>query len=138
LLLRHVRTACETYADFVHRNFRLDWLSRFNDCCPDAVVDATNIHFYDIYDEKTIDRFQAQVEKAASLTGKKVWITEFGLNPGSASEEQAASFLKDAMAYLDGSDKVQGYSWFMVGDGENQLNSGNGLSAIGKVYAGAA
>jgi hypothetical protein len=42
------------------------------------------------------------------------------------------------MAYLDGSDKVQGYSWFMVGDGENQLNSGNGLSAVGKVYAGAA
>jgi len=116
----------------------LDWLSRFNDCCPDAIVDATNIHFYDIYDEKTIDRFQAQVEKAASLSGKKVWITEFGLNPGSASEEQAASFLKDAMAYLDGSDKVQGYSWFMVGDGENQLNSGNGLSAVGKVYAGAA
>jgi hypothetical protein len=116
----------------------LDWLSRFNECCPDAVVDATNIHFYDIYDEKTIDRFQDQVEKAAELSGKKVWITEFGLNPGSASEEQAASFLKDAMAYLDGSDKVQGYSWFMVGDGENQLNSGSGLSAVGKVYAGAA
>jgi len=116
----------------------LDWLSRFNDCCPDAKVDATNIHFYDIYDEQTIDRFQAQVEKAADMGGKKVWITEFGLNPGSASEEQAASFLKDAMAYLDGSDKVQGYSWFMVGDGENQLNSGSGLSAVGKVYAGAA
>jgi hypothetical protein len=116
----------------------LDWLSRFNDACPDATVDATNIHFYDIYDEGTIDRFEAQVEKAASLGGKKVWITEFGLNPGSASEEQAASFLKDAMAYLDGSDKVQGYSWFMVGDGENQLNSGDGLSAVGKVYAGAA
>jgi hypothetical protein len=116
----------------------LDWLSRFNDCCPDAVVDATNIHFYDIYDEQTIDRFQAQVEKAASMAGKKVWVTEFGLNPGSASEEQAASFLKDAMAYLDGSDKVQGYSWFMVGEGENRLNSGTGLSALGKVYAGSA
>ncbi|CAN9326730.1 unnamed protein product [Alternaria alternata] len=115
----------------------LNRLSRFNDCCPDAVVDATNIHFYDIYDEKTMDHFQAQVEKAASLSGKKVWITEFRLNPGSASEERAASFLKDAVAYLDGSDKVQGYSWFMVGDGENQLNYGNGLSAVRKVYAGA-
>jgi hypothetical protein len=39
------------------------------------------------------------------------------------------------MAYLDGSDKCQGYSWFMVGSGENQLNSGDGLSAVGKVYA---
>lgn len=116
----------------------LDWLSRFHDSCADATIDATNIHFYDIYDEQTIDRFQAQVEKAASLYGKKVWITEFGLNPGSASQEQAASFLKDAMAYLDGSDNVQGYSWFMVGDGENQLNSGNGLSPIGEVYAASA
>lgn len=111
------------------------WLSNFHDQCPDAVVHATNIHFYDIYESATIDRFKAQVEKAAEIYGKPVWITEFGLNPGSASQEQAASFLKEAMAYLDASDKVQGYSWFMVGSGENQLNSGNGLSAIGEVYA---
>lgn len=114
----------------------LDWLSRFHTACPDAVVDATNIHFYDIYESATIDRFKAQVEKAAEIYGKKVWVTEFGLNPGSASQEQAATFLKDAMAYLDSSDKVQGYSWFMVGSGENQLNSGTGLSALGQVYAG--
>ncbi|CAO2654275.1 Nn.00g110080.m01.CDS01 [Neocucurbitaria sp. VM-36] len=113
----------------------LDWLSRFHTACPGASVDATNIHFYDIYESATIDRFKAQVEKAAEIYGKKVWITEFGLNPGSASEEQAASFLKEAMAYLDSSDKVQGYSWFMVGSGENQLNSGTGLSAVGEVYA---
>lgn len=117
-------------------NQGLDWLSKFHDVCPDAIVDATNIHFYDIYESATIDRFKAQVEKAAKLYNKPVWVTEFGLNPGSATPEQAASFLKDAMAYLDSSDKVQGYSWFMVGEGENQLNSGSGLSAIGKVYAG--
>jgi hypothetical protein len=113
----------------------LQWLSQFHESCPDAVVHATNIHFYDIYESATIDRFKAQVEKAADLYGKPVWVTEFGLNPGSASEEQAASFLKEAMAYLDASDKCQGYSWFMVGSGENQLNSGDGLSAVGKVYA---
>jgi hypothetical protein len=113
----------------------LDWLSRFHDACPEATVHATNIHFYDIYDNGTIDRFKAQVEKAAAIYGKPVWITEFGLNPGSASQEQAASFLKECMSYLDSSDKVQGYSWFMVGSGENQLNSGNGLSAVGQVYA---
>ena len=110
----------------------LDWLERFHDACPDAVIHATNIHFYDIYEDATIDRFKAQVEKAASLYGKPVWITEFGLNPGSASTEQAKTFLKAAMAYLDGSDKVQGYSWFMVGNGENQISSG---SAIAEVYA---
>lgn len=114
----------------------LDWLSRFHEACPDASVDAANIHFYDVYDDKTIDRFTAHVEQAVKTYGKKVWITEFGLNPGSATEEQAASFLKDCMAYLDASDNVQGYSWFMVGEGENQLNAAGGLSAIGKIYAG--
>jgi hypothetical protein len=116
----------------------LSWLSKFYAACPDAVVHATNMHFYDIYDDGTFERFKAQVEKAAAVKNLPVWVTEFGLNPGSASSEQAASFLKQAMAYLDGNDKVQGYSWFMVGSGENQLNSGSGLSAIGQVYAGTA
>ncbi|KAI8938912.1 hypothetical protein NX059_004769 [Plenodomus lindquistii] len=114
----------------------LDWLSRFHDCCPDAIVDATNIHFYDIYQEgQTLERFQAQIEKAAQNYGKPVWVTEFGLNPGSASSEQAVTFLKGAMAYMDSSDKVQGYSWFMVGTGENQLNTVNGLSVLGEAYS---
>lgn len=116
-------------------NMGLAWLSSFHEVCPDAIVHATNIHFYDIYEPATIERFKAHVEKAASLYNLPVWITEFGLNPGSATQEQAASFLKEAMAYLDASDKVQGYSWFMVGNGENQLNSGSGLSTVGQVYA---
>ncbi|KAH6416255.1 hypothetical protein HBI14_109530 [Parastagonospora nodorum] len=113
----------------------LAWLSKFHEVCPDAVVHASNIHFYDIYNEGTVQRFKDHVEEAAKIYGKPVWVTEFGLNPGSASEDQAASFLKECMAYLDSSDKVQGYSWFMVGSGENQLNSGNGLSKVGQVYA---
>ncbi|KAH6644139.1 glycosyl hydrolase catalytic core-domain-containing protein [Boeremia exigua] len=114
----------------------LDWLTRFHDGCPDAIVHATNIHFYDIYEEATFDRFKAQVEKAAADYGKPVWITEFGLNPGSASEEQAATFLKKAMDFCDSSSVVEGYSWFMVGTGENQLNTASGLSTLGQVYAG--
>ncbi|KAJ4323260.1 hypothetical protein N0V94_002004 [Neodidymelliopsis sp. IMI 364377] len=114
----------------------LAWLDSFHSVCPDAIVHATNIHFYDIYESATIDRFKAQVEKAAANYGKPVWITEFGLNPGSASEEQAASFVKEAMDYCDSSDNVAGYAWFMVGTGENQLNSASGLSAVGQVYAG--
>ncbi|KAJ4352976.1 hypothetical protein N0V95_003769 [Ascochyta clinopodiicola] len=114
----------------------LSWLSTFHEVCPDAIVHATNIHFYDIYESATIDRFKAQVEKAAATYGKPVWITEFGLNPGSASEEQAASFLKEAIDFCDSSPLIQGYAWFMVGTGENQLNSASGLSAVGQVYAG--
>jgi len=112
------------------------WLSRFHDCCPDAIVDATNLHFYDIYEEgQTLERFQAHIQEAVKTFGKKVWITEFGLNPGSASSDQAVTFLKGAMEYLDNSSDVQGYSWFMVGTGENQLNTASGLSPVGEIYA---
>ncbi|KAF3010639.1 hypothetical protein E8E13_004326 [Curvularia kusanoi] len=116
-------------------NQGLQWLDQFHSSCPDAVVHASNIHFYDIYEEATIDRFKAHVEKAAAKYGKPVWVTEFGLNPGSATEDQAAAFLKQAMDYCDGSEHVQGYSYFMVGTGENQLNNGSGLSKVGQVYA---
>jgi hypothetical protein len=113
----------------------LTWLSKFQAVCPDATIHSTNVHFYDIYDEGTLDRFQAHVEKAISMTNKPVWVTEFGLNPGSASPEQAAEFLKGCMKYLDGNDKVQGYSYFMVGTGEHQLNTAGGLSPLGEIYA---
>ncbi|KAH9869392.1 hypothetical protein IAQ61_006598, partial [Plenodomus lingam] len=117
-------------------NMGLTWLSRFHDCCPEAIVDATNIHFYDIYEEGlTLERFKAQVKKANEIYGKPVWVTEFGLNPGSASSEQATIFLKGAMEYLDGAIYVQGYSWFKVGEGENQLNTNGGLSPLGEAYA---
>jgi hypothetical protein len=124
-------------------NMGLQWLQKFQNVCPQAVWHAANIHFYDIYQEGegeagTVGRFEAQVKKAAEQTGKKVFVTEFGLNPGSASQEQAAKFLAAVMEFMDGSDLVSGYSYFMVGTGENQLLSGSALSSVGSVYAGSA
>lgn len=113
----------------------LSWLSQFHKICPDAVVDADNIHFYDVYDSATVERFKSHVHTAFTSQSKKVWVTEFGLNPGSATQEQAARFLTDTTRFLDSSDNVQAYSWFMVGTGENQLNVGTGLSPLGKIYA---
>lgn len=121
-------------------NMGLQWLQQFQDVCPQAVWHAANIHFYDIYQEGegeagTVGRFIAQVKKAAKQTGKKVWVTEFGLNTGSATPEQAAKFLTAVMEFMEGSDLVSGYSYFMVGSGENQLLSGNSLSAVGSAYS---
>jgi hypothetical protein len=117
----------------------LDWYKQFANVCPQAVYNAVNVHFYDIYQEgeglgSTVNRFIDLIESANKQTGKQVWITEFGLNPG-ATEEQTHDFLKKTMEYMDGSDIVGGYSYFMVGTGENQLNTVNGLSAVGEVYA---
>jgi hypothetical protein len=115
----------------------LDWLSRFQKNCPTATWHAANIHWYDIYDDQTFERFKTHVELAISTFNKPIWITEFGLNPGSATPEQSASFLKQALAYLDGNSSVEGYAYFMVGTDTsfNMLNAGNGLSATGEVYA---
>lgn len=112
----------------------LDWLSRFKSGCPGATWHAANIHWYDVYDDQTFDRFKAHVELTISTFNTDVWITEFGLNPGSATAEQAASFLTSALTYLDAKSEVKGYAWFMVGTDTsfNMLNSG---SATGKVYA---
>ncbi|KAF2108292.1 glycosyl hydrolase catalytic core-domain-containing protein [Lophiotrema nucula] len=118
----------------------LDWLSRFKTACPSATWHATNVHFYDIPDgdacATTVERFQSHVEQAASDFGKPVWVTEFGLNLGSASSQQAADFLKGTMDYMEGSDKVQGYAYFMVGTDAsmNELLSGSALSSTGEVY----
>ncbi|KAF2876590.1 glycosyl hydrolase catalytic core-domain-containing protein [Massariosphaeria phaeospora] len=115
----------------------LDWLTRFYKECPDAIVHAENIHFYDIWDSSasgTVSRFQQQVEKAAAISNKKVWVTEFGLNPGAASPEQTATFVKEVTKFMDGSDTCQGYSYFMVGNGANQLN---GSGPVFEAYASA-
>jgi hypothetical protein len=49
----------------------LAWLSRFDAICPDADIDAHNIHFYDIYESATIERLKSHVKQAATY-GKKV------------------------------------------------------------------
>ena len=107
----------------------IPWLKQFQAVCPSAVMHATNIHFYSQADDETLHRFIKQIEDAHTLYGKPVWITEFGLNPGSAPEA-AAEFLKGALKYCDESPIVQGYSYFMVGDGDNYLSPGSPLSAI--------
>jgi hypothetical protein len=107
----------------------IPWLKQFQAVCPGAVMHATNIHFYSQADDETLTRFIKHIEDAHTLYGKPVWITEFGLNPGSAPEA-AAEFLKGAMKYCDESPIVQGYSYFMVGNGDNYLSPGSPLSAI--------
>ncbi|KAF2008506.1 glycoside hydrolase family 128 protein [Aaosphaeria arxii CBS 175.79] len=115
----------------------LNYLKTWADSCPEAVWHAASIHFYDNYDADVINRFKAHVEKAAGMFNKPVWVTEFSLNKGTATEEQAASFVKEAAAYLDSAEHVAGYSYFMVGTGEYQLNSASGLSAVGEAYKSA-
>lgn len=120
-------------------NWGLDWYKNFQTVCPGAKYHAVTVHFYDIWQDGegqagTLGRFQAHIENAHKLTGKPVWVTEFGLNEGQSAAD-VTKFLQGAMKYMDGADIVAGYSYFMVGTGANQLSNGNGLSAIGEIYA---
>lgn len=113
-------------------NWGLKWYKNFMTACPGATYHAANIHFYDIWDASetgTVSRFKKHCEDAAALTGKPVWVTEFGLNPGSTAED-TATFLKEVMAYMESSDIVQGYAYFMLGNGENQLNPSSPITEI--------
>jgi hypothetical protein len=110
----------------------LAWLSSFKSACPSATWNASGVHYYDSYDSGTVQRFEDFVGQAYSQLGKPVWVTEFA--PVGASAQQAAEFLKNVLVFMDGSSKVGGYAYFMVGTDGNDLNSGTGLSLTGQVY----
>jgi hypothetical protein len=117
----------------------LDWLNRFAKECPTAKYHVTNIHFYDVYNEKsdtipksTAERFIDHVKTAISSYGKPVWVSEFGVSSG--TEEQAAKFLKTVMDWMDGEDNVKGYAYFMAKDVQYGLIKANQLSTTGEVY----
>lgn len=119
----------------------LDWLRRFKKDCPSASYHVEHIHFYDVYNEKgpsiefgTADRFIRHVNATIHEFGKPVFVSEFGLIPGS-TQEQSAKFLKDVLPYLDGEEKVLGYAYFMVADTPLGLVAGDGLSAAGMAYS---
>ena len=100
---------------------------------PALFGDAANVHFYWTWEENLVSKLQAQVEAAAKQTGKKVWVTEFGLNDKVATDAQAASFLSDCIKYLEGASEVAGYSYFKVGSDQYNLNSGS--SGLATAYS---
>jgi hypothetical protein len=112
----------------------LGWLSSFFDACAgNCKVDFMNIHFYD--SATNIAYFKSHVQDAIDLAQKngisKVWVTEFqGL--GSADEQDI--FMQEALSFLDKTEGIEKYAWFMCAEGN--LVSGGGLSALGKTYAG--
>lgn len=113
----------------------LDYLTSFASQCPEAQFDDINIHWYGPA-SAGFDAFKAHYEKAAAaFSGKKVWVTEFGLT--GATPQESADFLKSAQSYLDGESSCAGYSYFAVGNWDpaaNLLGTASALSEAGKVY----
>lgn len=124
-------------------NQGLDWLSKFQTNCPEAVWSTANLHWYGTPADG-FDAFKAHIETAYETIKKPFYVTEFALN--NASGEDSAAFLEKAQSYLDSNANCVGYSYFAVGTwspdygmtAANLLGNAEALTPAGKVYAGVA
>lgn len=111
-------------------NEGLDWLQQFVDACAgECQFDFANIHWYS--QPQYSDTLFEHIQKAHEITGKPVWLTEFGPIDSDAASTDA--FIQDVIPKLDKIDYLDAYSYFMVS--QDHLMSGDGLSAAGKMYA---
>ncbi len=113
----------------------IPWLNKwFEACAGNCPVDFVAFHWYATAD--SFDYFKQHVEDvvaAAAAQGiNKVWLTEF--QPAGSPEAQA-SFMKQAVEYLDSNPAVERYAAFMASEGT--MLTGGSLNALGSAYAGA-
>ncbi|KAL9125504.1 MAG: hypothetical protein Q9217_005306 [Psora testacea] len=109
----------------------LSYLANFLAKCTDCHIDFVPIHWYgDAGNSSAFERYVTQASTVAG--GRPLWITEFGTTGGTA--EQKERFLKNVMAWMDGTNLVEKYAWFMDAPGNLINANGTGLSALGRVY----
>ncbi|KAK5138045.1 hypothetical protein LTR08_005842 [Meristemomyces frigidus] len=106
----------------------LTWLMNFMTACSDCQIDCVSIHWYDTY--SNVESFKNQVTNATTISGKEVFVSEFGSTDG--SDDDISTFLQDVMPWMDSNDDVAGYAYFMVADG--MLVSGTEPSTYGSTY----
>ncbi|KUJ08495.1 uncharacterized protein LY89DRAFT_599598 [Mollisia scopiformis] len=107
----------------------LTWLENFISACTSCTIDAVAIHWYN---GGTAADFQSYVQQAYTAGGNRpLWITEF---QASGTTDEQNSFLEEVIPFLDGSDMVAKYAYFMASDGI-LLTSGTTLSTLGETFA---
>jgi hypothetical protein len=112
----------------------IDWLNAFfKACAGQCKVDFVAFHWYD--SASNLAYFKSHVNDviaAAQQNGVgKVWLTEFG---ASGSDSDVANFITEATSFLDSTDAVDRYAYFMCADGI--LVNGNSISSpVGAAYS---
>lgn len=108
----------------------LTWLSSFMAACTDCTIDFVCIHWYD--SAENIAYFKSHVQDAYKAGGNRpLWITEF---QAAGTVDQQNAFMKEVLPWLDASDMVERYSWFMANTNAGGLISGEGLSTLGSTF----
>lgn len=112
----------------------IDWLNAwFEACNGECKVDFVAFHWYD--SASNMAYFQSHVQDvitAAKANGvSKVWLTEFG---ATGSDSDVANFVSQAVEFLESTDAVERYAYFMCSDGI--LIDGTSISSpVGAAYA---
>ncbi|KAL5325857.1 hypothetical protein ACEPPN_006991 [Leptodophora sp. 'Broadleaf-Isolate-01'] len=106
----------------------LTWLSNFIGACSTCTIDKVAIHWYNGGDATAFKEYMAKAYTAGG--NRPLWITEF---EASGTDEEQAAFLTEVMAWMDETDYIERYAYFMVADGN--LVSGTSLSSLGSTYA---
>ena len=78
--------------------------------------------------------FKQHIEDARKVAnGRPIWVTEFH---ATGSDDEVRRFLDDVMPWMDTTEDVHRYAYFMARPGDGLLVSADGkeLSAIGKEY----
>ncbi|KAF8864320.1 hypothetical protein BDZ45DRAFT_575471, partial [Acephala macrosclerotiorum] len=106
----------------------LTWLENFISACTSCTINAVAIHWYNGGDAAA---FQTYVQEAYTAGGNRpLWITEF---QASGTTDEQNSFLEEVIPFLDSSDMVAKYAYFMASDGI-LLSSGTTLSTLGETF----
>jgi len=109
----------------------LTWLQNFIEACTDCQIDFVALHWYN--PASLASDFQSHVQQANQLTGKPVWVTEYGCT--GSTDAEVESFLQTVNPWMDQQSYVERYSYFMATTGDGMLcDSTSELSGIGDAY----
>jgi hypothetical protein len=111
------------------------WLQKFIEQCSQCQIDAVQVHWYG----GGMDDFKPYIEKFHNaFRDKKIWLTEFALDENAdPSPKTSIDFLKNAMKFLDDTEYVERYAWFMAAPLDNAralVKADGSLTEIGKLY----
>jgi len=84
------------------------WFDRFFKACQGCRVDYLATHLYSgnaAYDKKFLEDLYQRY-------GKKIWLTEFA-KPSTFSSKDELNYMKEILPYLEASDHIYRYSWFV-------------------------
>lgn len=117
----------------------LDWFESFITECSDCGVSVLAVHWYG----NSVSELQSFITEAISTASKhgipEVWLTEWALSSdegGISDLATAASFVKEAGAWLDQQAALTRYSYFYVANG--YLLTDGVVNSVGAAYASAA